>query len=127
MEEFKMPDFIDGGVRYIICPDTTCNGFLLDHLQCRNTEWDIENFPELNLELCPHLDRAKKVVFCYFGHPIESKVNSSDWERADCRVKDCHSFTSARMSRITHRIPLERYEEFLKLPYRHNTLHNDII
>jgi hypothetical protein len=119
-DKFKMPDFIEGSAKYIICPDMKCKGFLLDHLQCQTSKTTLELFPNCGYKLCPHLDTAKKVVFCSYGHPIESKVNSSNWQRADCTYKDCYSSTFTRMSNITYRIPLDKYEEFLKLSYKQN-------
>jgi Zn-finger protein len=122
MEIFKMPEFIDPNVRYVICPDTDCPGFVEDKLRCENTKVTQDLFPNDNIKLCPHLDKAKMVVFCYWGHPIEFEVNVSSWIRADCKVKDCHSCTFSLGSNITHRIPLDKYEEFLKLPLKNKKL-----
>lgn len=116
MERFKMPKFINRKYKYIICPDIKCRGWFDDYLQCEVSEATIELSPEKGYKMCPHLDKAKKVVFCHFGHHIESKVNSSDWQRADCEDDGCYSMTFARMSNTTIRIPLEKYEKFLKLP-----------
>lgn len=114
--KFKMPTHIDTSFRYIICPDIKCSGFMDIDQQCRISETTIKLFPDDNLKVCPHLDTAKLVVFCHYGHPIEDVVNTSSWRRTDCEVKDCHSSTFARMSTTTIRIPLNKYAEFLKLP-----------
>lgn len=114
--KFKMPTHIDTKVKYIICPDINCSGFMHDHMQCRVSDTTIKLFPNEGFKTCPLLDTAKLVVFCHYGHPIEDAVNTSSWRRADCKVKDCHSSTFARMSTTTIRIPLNKYSEFLKLP-----------
>lgn len=95
--------------KYIICPDINCKGFMDDFIQCSVSETTIKMFPEDNFQICPHIDKALKVVFCHWGHPIEDVVNCSDWQRADCKCGFC-SFS--RMSDITYRIPLEKYEKF---------------
>ena len=118
--KFKMPTHIDTKFKYIICPNMNCSGFMHDHLQCSISNTTIKLFPDENFKTCPHLDTAKLVVFCHYGHPIESTVNCSSWQRADCQVKDCHSSTFARMSNTIIRIPLDKYTEFLKLPKIHN-------
>lgn len=115
LKEFKLPEVIDLKAKYIICPDITCNGFFELYCQCflRNTA--IELFPERNYKLCPNLDKAKLVVFCAYGHAIEEVVNCLHWTRSDCKELNCNSLTFSKMSETTYRIPLEKYEEFLKL------------
>jgi len=103
--------------KYVICPDISCTGFMEDRLRCQNSKITQDLFPNEDIQLCPHLDTAKKVVFCHWGHPIEDRVNSSNWQRADCHVENCHSMSFARMSKTTVRIDLNEYEEFLKLPF----------
>lgn len=117
----KLPKEINLDYKYIICPDINCKGWFDKHLQCEVTKSMIELFPNDGLKECPYLDKAMKVVFCYWGHPIESKVNSSNWQRADCITDGCHSCSFARMSETSYRIPLELYEEFLKLPFKKDT------
>ncbi len=113
-----MPTVRKTGCRYIICPDLECPGWMMDHLQCENSRTTQELFPDGGYELCPHLDRAKKVVFCHYGHPIEERVNSSNWTHSLC--PECHSMSFDKMSTMTYRIPLEKYEEFLKLPFNND-------
>ena len=48
-------------------------------------------------------------------HPMESKVNSSNLIREDCTVANCHSVSFAKMSDRKIKIPLEEYNNFLKL------------
>ena len=100
---------------YIICPDMKCKGFEQPVMQCQISQTTIDLFPTKNLKICPHVDIAKKVVFCAYKHPIESRVNSSNWIREDCRVNDCHSSSFAKMSNRKIRVSLEEYNNFLKL------------
>ena len=109
------PGIIDKNIRYIICPDSKCDGFLKDKLQCT-----ARKYPDISpeAEVCPYPDIAKTVVFCYWGHPNERKVNESGFYRVDCTYPDCSSMTFALNSSKLRKIPLEHYEEFLKLPIK---------
>ena len=100
---------------YIVCPDMKCEGFYHHDMQCQISQTSIDLFPTKNFKMCPHLDTAKKVVFCANKHPMESKVNSSNWTRQDCTVDNCHSISFAKMSNRKIRISLEEYNNFLKL------------
>lgn len=117
-KKFVMPDHISRKARYIICPDMKCKGFESDYLQCTNSETTLKLFPNKGYKLCPHLDKAKMVVFCYHGHPIEEEVNCSTWTRSVCEHDNCHSISFSKMSSTTYRIPLDKYEEFVKLPLK---------
>lgn len=103
--------------KYIICPDMNCGGFYNKFMQCEVSKTTIELFPKDNFKICPYVDKALKVVFCHYGHPIEGTVNCSDWQRADC---ECGSCSFSRMSDTTYRIPLERYEEFKNKQLTHD-------
>lgn len=99
---------------YIVCPDMKCKGFNHPTMQCQISQTFIDLFPTKKYEMCPHIDTAKKVVFCANKHPMESTVNSSNWIREDCTVDNCHSVSFAKMSNRKIRIPLEEYNNFLK-------------
>ena len=119
--EFVMPKEIDKEVRYIICPDVTCKGFTERFDWCRETEYGVElskKVHNIDSKICPHIDKAKSVVFCPHDHPIERKVNIGGWHRADCNYEDCHSCSFVLASNVVMRIPLDRYDEFLKLPFK---------
>ena len=110
------PGVIDTSVRYIICPDSKCTGFMKETFQCTARRYKDIN-PEV--EVCPHLETAKTVVFCYWGHPNKRDVNESGFYRVDCSYPDCNSMTFALNSSKYRKIPIEHYEEFIKLPIKH--------
>jgi hypothetical protein len=104
--------------RYIICPDMTCDGFYDQHLRCTLTKTSIDMFPELNLKQCPHIDDAKLVVFCDNGHPMTHKLTTSVWSHSKCVT--CGGISFSKMSDITWRIPLDKYNEFINLKFEKN-------
>jgi hypothetical protein len=114
----QLPKEIDKDIRYIICPDLRCKGWYEKHLRCLNTKYTLELFPNDGYKLCPKIDKAKSIVFCHYGHPIEFKVNESGWTRADCDYKNCYSMTFTLGSNTYIRIPLKLLNKFLKLPFK---------
>lgn len=118
MTKFEMPEFIDSNIRYIICPDIECNGFYKEHLQCGITNWLTPTFSELpaGMQGCPKVELAKSVVFCKQCKKfIESPVTVNKYARIDC---ECGYVNFTNMSNTTIRIPLSKYDEFLKLEVR---------
>lgn len=112
MENWK-PDHINAETTYIICPDISCNGFLEDRLRCTvSPKSYMDNKPE---DVCPFYDKGKKVLFCFRGHPNELELDEGTWHRIDCK---CGASSFQLMSGKYHRVPLENYEEFLKIPFK---------
>lgn len=112
-EQNWKPEFINHTTTYIICPDPTCQGFVEDRLRCTvSPKSYMGNKPE---DVCPHYDKGKKVLFCYKGHPTEMELDYNPWTRVDCSV--CHSSNFNLMSGLYRKIPLENYDEFLKIPF----------
>ena len=101
--------------RYIVCPDINCTGFTDDILRCTLTNYAISLEPERNLKPCPHIDKAKMVVFCSCGEPLEEVVNCSSWSHSRCHK--CGGISFSKMSTTTHRIPIDKYEDFKNKPF----------
>jgi hypothetical protein len=107
-EENWKPEKLDDVTNYIICPDLECSGFVEERIRCTNM---LEN-------KCPRYNEAKKILFCYRGHPNILKVDESAWKRMDCSHDGCYASSFSLASGEYWRIPLNKLEEFLKIPFK---------
>ncbi len=108
----SLPKKVNANTIYILCPDMSCNGWQEKNLRCNNRK---ENY--LGLEICPNYDEARKMIFCYLGHLNILPIDYSSWKRVDCSHKDCNAVSFTLMSGNYWRIPLNKLEHFLKLPF----------
>ena len=114
----KLPKYRDRKVQYIICPNIKCKGFEQKPMWCTTTEHAKTEYTDLDLHTCPHADKAKRMVLCYYGHETEVSVTHGSWHRVECKEKGCFSMLFQLMSDTTIRIAVEDYEEFKKLPLK---------
>lgn len=96
----------DSKTNYILCPEINCDGFTKEHLQCisRGTY-----FPG-----CPLKEKGFRILHCSEGHPNKLPLDTGEWHRVDCHIKDCYSSSFQLMSGEYSKIPLELYDEFLE-------------
>jgi hypothetical protein len=107
-----LPEKVDNKTIYILCPDINCEGWYEKKLRCENNKKKY-----FELEPCPHYNEARKMIFCYFGHLNTLPVDYSSWKRVDCSHKDCNSVNFTLMFGNYQRIPLDKLNDFLKLPF----------